>query len=96
MTEDTELKEPLDLEEPTVLPEEVEDFKSVAVEEEVAMEEEPLFEDKATTVVTHMTNKTFISQLQNDLAEERMAREKLEKELEDIKQITVEIQSKMN
>jgi hypothetical protein len=98
ITKEKELNDPVpELPLEQLLPIEVEDLQSIEAEpkeEEVPLEEE-IAEDK-TTVVTHMTNKTYISQLQADLAEEREARQHLEKEIQEIKQIATEIQSKIN
>lgn len=41
------------------------------------------------------TSKTYISHLEKQLNEERIAREKLEKEIEEIKRINSEITSKL-
>ncbi len=44
---------------------------------------------------TVKTSKTYISTLEKQLNEEKRAREKLEKEIEDIKKINSEISSKL-
>jgi chaperonin cofactor prefoldin len=43
-----------------------------------------------------MTGKTYISQLQKQLEEERVARERLEGELSDLKKISSEIASHLS
>ena len=43
-----------------------------------------------------MTGKTYISELQKQLDEERAAREKLEGELSDLKKISSEITSELS
>jgi predicted RNase H-like nuclease (RuvC/YqgF family) len=43
-----------------------------------------------------VTGKTYISSLQKQLVEEREARQKLEKELEELKKISTEISSQLS
>ena len=75
------------------------------LEQQEAEEIEVNADDKLTSVsqikptpteLSKMTGRTYISQLQKQLEEERVAREKLEGELNDLKKISSEIASHLS
>ena len=52
-------------------------------------------QSKAGSVRSKATSKTYISKLESQLAQEREARQKLEKEVEEMKKLNAEISSKL-
>lgn len=66
-------------------------------EGDVAEDQEPAQSVQAPPSVakSQLTSKTYISQLEKQLNEERTAREKLQNEIEQIKKVNAEISSKL-